>query len=481
MKLSLKTLNVALFAIGIGSIAGTALAEARFYDPSNEAAASGYTTGYQLNSTIGCPGRQLLDPPCKQDIKPAVVAVPEPKAAPAPVPVAAANLCALPVGAVSGRQMPTNAQVGECFAKIAQPATFRTENIRKRVKEASERIDIVPAVYETVKERVLIKEASERIEIVPPVYKAVKVHVQSEEVQVVVPAVYETVRERALLKDASTRLVEVPAVYESVEERIMVKPATQKAIEVPALYESVTEKKLVREAYTSWVPGTQTNIQRFDATTGQIMCLIEVPAEYQTITRQVLKSPAAVRYEDIPAEYQMVSKTVLKTPTTTTTVQVPAEYAEREVTKLITPATTVTKVVPVDYEREIMTMVQPATEKRVEIPAVYTEREVNKLMSPAREVRVPIPAEYANVAQEVLVCSDQEYWTKILCDINASPEKIAEIQKALQTAGFYPGFISGRVDAMTMNAVAAFQKARGLPVDGYINVETVKALGVSPQ
>lgn len=268
--------------------------------------------------------------------------------------------------------------------------------------------------------------------------------------------------------------------YEEVEEKIMVKPASRKAIEVPAVYESVTEKKLVREAYTTWKPGTQTNIQRIDASTGEIMCLVEVPAEYQNITRQVLKTPASVRYEEIPAEFQTVKKTVLKTPATTRTVQIPAEFAEKEVKKLVKPASTVTKVVPVDYEREIMTVVTPATEKRIPIPAEYAEREVTKLVAAAKEVRVPIAAEYADVPQEVMVCPVQEYWTSVLCDVNATPAKISEIQAALKAAGFTPG-VAGQLDNATMKAVADYQKSKGLAQDGYLNIETVKALGVSPK
>ena len=39
-------------------------AEGRFYDPSNTASQTGKTIGYELNLTIGCPGRGLLDTPC---------------------------------------------------------------------------------------------------------------------------------------------------------------------------------------------------------------------------------------------------------------------------------------------------------------------------------------------------------------------------------------------------------------------------------
>lgn len=467
MRMSLFSLNAvsaALLCCGVVS----AQAAGTYYDPTNQAAAAGKTVGYELYNTIGCPGKGLLDPGCT---------VQQPKQAPKPV--AKAPECPLPAGAIPGDKMPTNAKAGQCFAKVVRPATFRSVTERKLVKEASERIETVPAKYETVKEKVLVKEASERIEIVPPVYKAVKVRVQSEEVQEVVPAVYDTVKEKVLVKEASTRLEEVPAVYGEVEEKVLVKPASRKATEVPAVYETITEKKLVREAYTTWKPGTQTNIQKVDEATGQIMCLVEVPAVYEDVSRQIVKTPATVRYEDVPAEYTTVKKTVLKTPATTRTIQIPAEYAEREVTKLVKPATTVTKVVPVDYEREIMTVVQPATEKRIPIPAEYAEREVTRLVAAAKEVRVPIPAEYTDMPKEVMVCPVQTYWTEVLCDVNATPAKVTEIQNALRKAGYYNGASNGELDGATMQAIADFQKAKGLPVDGFVNIATVNALGVS--
>jgi len=63
--------------------------------------------------------------------------------------------------------------------------------------------------------------------------------------------------------------------------------------------------------------------------------------------------------------------------------------------------------------------------------------------------------------------------------VNATPNKIVALQKALQAAGFNSG-TRGPLDAQTMTAVAAFQKSNGIPHDGYISVETIKALGVSP-
>src|ERR1700690_2755146 len=49
-----------------GTISAQA-AEGRYYDPSNAASQKdGKTIGYELYKTIGCPGKGLLDTPCKE-------------------------------------------------------------------------------------------------------------------------------------------------------------------------------------------------------------------------------------------------------------------------------------------------------------------------------------------------------------------------------------------------------------------------------
>jgi OOP family OmpA-OmpF porin len=77
MRTQLLTLAAALFAIGA---AGAQAAEAPYYNPANEASQTRKTTGYELFKTIGCPGKQLLDPGCK---------VPVAAPAPAPAPMKA--------------------------------------------------------------------------------------------------------------------------------------------------------------------------------------------------------------------------------------------------------------------------------------------------------------------------------------------------------------------------------------------------------
>jgi hypothetical protein len=363
--------------IGCGGMAASAQAETRYYDPTN---VGGNTTNYELYRTIGCPGKQLFDKSC---IEP--VAQPMTKAAaPAPIPSKPDVLI---------KSNLPSAKPGECYGKVVTKPEFTSTKLREMVKPASERIEVVPAEYQTVKEKCLVKEASQRIEV-------------------------------------------VPAVWETVQEKILLRPAYRRAIEIPALYDTVTETTLVRPAYSTWKPGKESNIQKIDEKTGEIYCLVEVPAEYKTESRKVLRTPASVRYEDVDAEYGMVTKQVLKSAETTRVIDIPAEYVEREVVKM------------------------------VRAPQVK---------------RIAVPAEYTEIDGKVLAATGAEEWHQILCADNATPAKVSEIQRALQASGFNPGAIDGNLNAQTMSAVAAFQKARNLPVDGFLNMDTVKALGISPK
>jgi len=163
------------------------------------------------------------------------------------------------------------------------------------------------------------------------------------------------------------------------------------------------------------------------------MCLVEVPATYKNVTKRVLKTPASTRTVDVPAEYQTVTKRVVATPATT---------------------------------------------RRVTIPAKYKTITVTEEATPASQRRINIPATYKNVTRQELVSEGGLVWREILCDTNMTGSKITEIQQALKTAGYNPGPIDGSIGSQTMTAVNAFQRAKGLPVDNYLNIATVRALGI---
>ena len=76
----MRTPRNVLSALGAALIAaGTPQAQAAepYYNPANAASSSGKTTGYELFKTIGCPGKGILETPCKEPVEAA-------KPAPAP-------------------------------------------------------------------------------------------------------------------------------------------------------------------------------------------------------------------------------------------------------------------------------------------------------------------------------------------------------------------------------------------------------------
>lgn len=251
----------------------------------------------------------------------------------------------------------------------------------------------------------------------------------------IIPAKYSDVKKKVVVKEASEKLVTVPAKYKTVKERVLVKAATKKLIQVEPTYETVTEQVLDKPAYTTWKKGTGP-IQRIDETTGEIMCLVTVPASYKSVKKRVLKSPATTKVVEIPAVYNTIEKRVVATPATTRKVTVPAEYKTVTVTDEVSPPT---------------------------------------------ERRVKIPGKYATVTKRNLVKDGSMEWREILCDTNMTRGRITQIQRALQSAGHNPGPIDGVVGDSTMRAVNSFQRSRKLPVDNYLNIATVRALGVSPQ
>ena len=297
-----------------------------------------------------------------------------------------ASLQSQPAG--SGDLLPPAAKPGECYARAFVPAQYKpvTKTVLKR--EAGERVETLPAVYGTTEEQVLVQEASQKLELIP--------------------AKYGWKEEQVLVKEASTQLVEQPAVYESVEEKV-----------------------LVRDGYTTWKKG-RGPIERIDNATGEIMCLVEVPPEYKTVIKKVLKTPASVREVAIPAEYKTVRRRVV-----------------------VEPAKTVT----------------------VDVPAKYSTVKVSKLVEPAKQRRIEIPAEYQDVSDKVMVSEGRLEWRPILCETNTSPDVIRKLQMALRDAGHNPGPVDGVLGKSTMAAVNAYQKANGL-ASGQLTINTLKKLKV---
>jgi outer membrane murein-binding lipoprotein Lpp len=222
------------------------------------------------------------------------------------------------------------------------------------------------------------------------------------------PATYRTETERVLRRQASERLEIIPARYEMAEERVLVRDASTRLEEVPAEYGWEEERVLIKPAHTVWKKG-RGPIERIDEATGEIMCLIEVPAEYKTVRKRVLRRPTTTREIQIPAEYRTVK--------------------------------------------------------------------VRKMVEPPREKRIPIPEEWETVTKRAQVSDGRIEWRPVLCETNATAGVVANIQRALRSAGHDPGPIDGVIGSQTLAAVRSFQSQKNLPSGG-LNYETIAALGV---
>lgn len=202
--------------------------------------------------------------------------------------------------------------------------------------------------------------------------------------------------------------------------------------------------KLVKPARTYWKRSTAAeaaisgSCEQIAGDDGYIMCLIEEPATYNTVTKNVMTKGPSTSEEVIPAEYTTGRKTILKTPATTREIAVPAEYATIKTTKIATAAS---------------------------------------------EKITDISAQYNTVNSTKNVSEGSWEWRQILCATNSTPSKLQEIESALSAAGQNPGNVDGVVDGSTLTALQAYQTAKSLPLDRgrYINIETVKALGISPK
>ena len=311
-----------------------------------------------------------------------------------------ANVDYLTASAAHPMGLPQAAKPGDCYARA-----------------------VVPAQYDAVTEQVLKKQAGTRIEIVP--------------------AEFQDVEERILVRPAGTRLEAIPPVYEEVEEQILVRQATTRVEPVPATYRTVTESILVRPAYTIWkrsseLTAAERSQQAVDPGAGDILCLVQMPDEFKTVTSEVLVTPATTREVTVPAEYTTVKKTVVKAPATTREIEVPAKYKTVTIRKVVAP------------ERQITTATPASTTR-----------------SPGRSSARPPPPSGAK-------CSA----------ITTRPRpRCPPFSGRCARPGSIPGRQTGRVDdPKTMSSVRSFQVARGLPVDNdrYINMATVRALGVTP-
>jgi hypothetical protein len=273
----------------------------------------------------------------------------------------------------------------------------------------------VPDQYETVQVQVLAKPATKR--------------------SIKTPARYETVTEKVMVREGSTSYRTIPATYKTVTEQVMIEGEKKSYRTVPAKYRMESRQILVSEAKGEWVKKKKApNCFSQNPDDCYIVCYEEIPAKYRTETSQVEAEASHTEESVVPARYTTVSKSVVDRPAST--VEVPVEPQYRTVSRRV--------------------LAEPESVREEETPAVYK-----------------------TVSERHLVKQGGfTVWTEILCESRTTNDKITSVQKALNAAGYDAGSVDGRMGVKTQTALKQFQADKGLPT-GNLNIETLKALGVS--
>ncbi len=276
-------------------------------------------------------------------------------------------------------------QPGQCHALVNVPAKLAANVEEVIVQEAGETLAIIPAKYEWVEKQIPVTDEEKTVEIIPATYKTIK-------------------------------------------EKIIVEPERKELEVIPAKFEETTEKIMVKPAMRVW----RKSSAGAASLNGEVMRLIEVPAQYKTISKKKMVAPPQIREVVIPAEYATVNKKVID---------------------------------------------KPASTREVVIPAEYKTIRVKQLVSKPEQVRKPTKPVMQKISKQQIVAPAQLKWQRVPCDNDLSEANIIAIQKGLKKAG-YDVTPDGKFGKGSREALEKFQESKGL-AKGAITVETMKALGVN--
>lgn len=275
---------------------------------------------------------------------------------------------------------------------------------------------LVPATYRTEAVPVVIRDAHDSVQVSNPVFK--------------------TEVKTFQVSDAYKDYVVTPPTFRTEQQKILVRPAHERLRASPAVIGTRPVTVVIREPRLVWRPGSKgSEVRRIDAATGEVYCLVEEPAKTAVMQREVQIAPAQVTRERIPALEETIERRVLVTAPSVREVYVKAE------------------------SRDV---------------------KIDTLVEPAREVRTKVEARMGTMQRDVEVTPERHEWVPVVCiDTPEGKHSIQAVQRALAARKLYNGPIDGVIGSKTKQALAAFQKANGLPGQGNLTVATARALGLS--
>ncbi len=351
--------------------------------------------------------------------------------------------------AIVASDLPPNAVPGHCYGKL-----------------------LVPEQYETYSENVIDTAQHTDLRVVPAVY--------GEDVQQVIAT------------EARVEYETIPATYKTITETITVRPATVRKVTVPAVYAEETEQVLVSEAHTVWkrgarspsdivVPGTSKILP-----TGEVICLVQVPAEYRTVTRKVIRQAETTRDIIEPAVTTTITRQVIERAARVVEHQIPATYKTIRITKLITAEHVEQIVIPATYKT--VTKQRLITAGHFEWKDVACRPEADNA-PPVRLGSSERTIERSRIIETAPVVHSSTSVTTTTREYHSSSEtttlarggdyRTLALQEALKKRGYYAGPLSGRFTSALQLSMVRFQRDNGL-AKGSFDHETAAALGMTP-
>lgn len=217
------------------------------------------------------------------------------------------------LAAVAGQSqdLPENPEPGKCYVRCSTPDVYVNETTTVVLKPAYKVLKTIPATFKTVTERVLVKEEGKKLTIIP--------------------AKWGTETVTYVAKEPANSLRIIPASFKPSSETIEVKPAyAQWELGSPAPDCASGNPDDCRywcyKGYPAEYTTVSTEVLAADASTSKS----PVPSKDATYTKRVMLEPAKVVEEVIPAEYATITKTVLDKDAYTVEETIPA------VTKTVT-------------------------------------------------------------------------------------------------------------------------------------------------
>ena len=379
-----------------------------------------------------------------------------------------AALVGVAAGAPASRaeEGPPPARPGQCFARVVEAP--RTRVVREQVLVRPARTEARSIAARTHWETRPVLLEPERRETVR------------------IPPVLREVSEPELVRPASVRVEVIPAEWRDVPQTVMVSP--------PRRY---WRRSTLTPGYgPGWAGPSQLT------PTGEVVCLVEEPARYQTVWRRVCVRPERRVEMPVPAETRWVTRTVVVQPERLESRVSPARWGERQVEVVDAPERVETVAIPPEYrevEREVVD--RPGATRWVPAPCAAPPPPpcpcaaspgprpppVDRLGDDDAPPAPPLPPPgYAATPmdEDVGASGDTRVRPRPVRPLRRRAaatirNPVADMQRALRARGYYRGPIDGLFTPAAGDALHRFQRDQRLP-EGALTRESAQRLGVDP-